>query len=70
MSHDVCNPIHVSHDVSIPMSIPIQSVPIPMSIQDSCASVKSQLEALGDTDVVAGQEKPELQSIIVSCDEL
>jgi len=39
-------------------------------LTDSCASVKSQLEAFGDTDVVVGQEKPELQSIIASCDEL
>ena len=39
-------------------------------LTDSCASVKSQLEAFGDTDVIVGQEKPELQSIIVSCDEL
>ena len=37
---------------------------------DSSASVKSPLEAFGDTDVVVGQEKPELQSIIISCDEL
>ena len=39
-------------------------------LTDSCVSVKSQLEAFGDTDVVVGQEKPELQSIVVSCDEL
>ena len=39
-------------------------------LADSCGSVKSQLEAFGDVDDVVGQEKPELQSIIVSCDEL
>ena len=33
-------------------------------------SVKSQLDAFGETDVVVGQEKSELQSIIASCDEL